>query len=592
MSKENLTWDLEAIYAKNEDWEKDFDCLQQLAEDFASYKGRLAESAEVLAKAFEANDTLSRLAEKLYTYAHLKSDENTSINSNRARVDKLKAKFANLAPLETWFDPEFAQIPEEKVKEFMEQDVLKLYKRTMSEMLRTRIHTLSSAEEKMLGILSDVHSSSAKTFETLNDADLDFGKIKNDQNKSVSLTHGSYRTFLESSDRATRKRAFDKLYKTYKKFRNTFASTLEGCVKLHNAKALLRNYSSALNASLEGDNVPESIYRNLIATVHDNLQPLQDYLKLRSQVLNIEQLDMYDMFNPLVPSCKKEYSFAEAEKLVKAAFLQPLGEEYVKDLSLAFSQRWIDVEERPGKRSGAYSGGCYDTYPYVLLNYNNTLNDVFTLAHELGHSMHSFYSKKTQPYHSSDYEIFVAEVASTVNEVLLFEYLMENSKDKDFRIYLGSHMADEIRGTIYRQTMFAEFELLIHEAASNGIPLTADYLSETYYNLNKLYHNDGIANPDQLIELEWARIPHFYYNFYVYKYATGMSAALRIASNLKKNVPGAREKYLKFLSSGDSKDVLDLLIDTGVDLNTSEPVEAALGYFNTIVQNLRKELNK
>jgi oligoendopeptidase F len=592
MSKSNLTWDLEAIYSNPKDWDKDFDCLQALAEKFASFQGRLAESAEVLAQAFEANDNLSRLAEKLYTYAHLKSDEDTSINCNRARVDKLRAKFANLAPLETWFDPEFAQIPEEKVKEFMTQDVLKLYKRTMSEMLRTRIHTLSNSEEKMLGILSDVHSSSAKTFETLNDADLDFGKIKNDENKSVPLTHGSYRTFLESSDRATRKRAFDKLYKTYKKFRNTFASTLEGCVKLHNAKALLRNYSSSLAASLEGDNVPESIYRNLIATVHDNLGPLQDYLKLRSEILKIDNLDMYDMFNPLVPSCKKEYSFKEAEELVKAAFLQPLGKEYVDDLSLAFSQRWIDVEERPGKRSGAYSGGCYDTYPYVLLNYNNTLNDVFTLAHELGHSMHSFYSKKTQPYHSSDYEIFVAEVASTVNEVLLYEYLMETSKDKDFRIYLGCHMADEIRGTIYRQTMFAEFELLIHEDAANNIPLTADYLSKKYYELNKLYHNDGIANPDKLIELEWARIPHFYYNFYVYKYATGMSAALRIASNLKKNVPGAREKYLKFLSSGDSKDVLDLLIDTGVDLNTSEPVEAALSYFDTVVQNLRKELNK
>ena len=592
MSKSNLTWDLEAIYSNPKDWDKDFDCLQALAEKFASFQGRLAESAEVLAQAFEANDNLSRLAEKLYTYAHLKSDEDTSINCNRARVDKLRAKFANLAPLETWFDPEFAQIPEEKVKAFMTQDVLKLYKRTMSEMLRTRIHTLSNAEEKMLGILSDVHSSSVKTFETLNDADLDFGKIKNDENKSVPLTHGSYRTFLESSDRATRKRAFDKLYKTYKKFRNTFASTLEGCVKLHNAKALLRNYSSSLSASLEGDNVPESIYRNLIATVHDNLAPLQDYLKLRAQILNIDNLDMYDMFNPLVPSCKKEYSFAEAEKLVKAAFLQPLGQEYVDDLSLAFSQRWIDVEERPGKRSGAYSGGCYDTYPYVLLNYNNTLNDVFTLAHELGHSMHSFYSKKTQPYHSSDYEIFVAEVASTVNEVLLYEYLMENSKDKDFRIYLGCHMADEIRGTIYRQTMFAEFELLIHEDAANNIPLTADHLSKKYYDLNKLYHNDGIANPDKLIELEWARIPHFYYNFYVYKYATGMSAALRIASNLKKNVPGAREKYLKFLSSGDSKDVLDLLIDTGVDLNTSEPVEAALSYFDTVVQSLRKELGK
>ena len=590
MENKEMTWDLEALYKETALWEEDFEKMSLLAEKFASYKGRLHESPAVLREAIEASDALERLSEKVYCYAHLKSDENTSINANRARVDRVKAKFAELAPMESWFDPEIMAIPEEKMNEFLASPELAFYRRSLEELLRERPHTLSEPEERLLGSLSDVLCSSSNTFEMLNDADLDFGKIKDENGRSSVLSHGTYRRFLESNDRETRKRAFTKLYRSYNKLRNTFASTLDGTVKRHVMGAKIRHYNSALEAALSGDNVPEAVYRNLIEAVHAKFDPFYDYMKLRRQMMGLDKLDMYDMYNPLLPGCRKEYSFEEAERLVKAA-LEPLGEEYGKVLSQAFSQRWIDVPARKGKRSGAYSSGCYDSYPYLLLNYDGTLNDVFTLAHELGHSMHSYYSNKHQAYHYADYEIFVAEVASTTNEILLFEYLFKNAKDADFRAFLLGHIADEIRGTIYRQTMFAEFELDMHEAAAKGIPLSADWLCERYGELNRLYYGSEVA-PDELISLEWARIPHFYYNFYVYKYATGMSAALKLAKNLLEGDPAKREAYFGFLKAGDSKDVLDIMRDAGVDLSTPEPVCDALDYFADVVKRLRKELGK
>ena len=590
MTDNNMTWDLEVLYKDTDSWEKDFLRITELAEVFASYKGRLSESPAVLRQAIEASDAFERLAEKVYCYAHLKSDENTSINANRARVDRVKAKFAELSALESWFDPEIMAIPEETMNSFLASPELAFYRRSLEELLRERPHTLSEAEERLLGTLSDVMCSSSSTFEILNDADMDFGKIKDENGKSTLLTHGNYRRFLESNDRETRKRAFSKLYRSYGKLRNTFASTLDANVKRHVTGAKIRHYGSALEAALSGDNVPESVYRNLIDAVHAKFDAFYDYMQLRCQIMGLDKLDMYDMYNPLLPGCKKEYSFAEAERLVKAA-LAPLGEEYAQAMALAFSQRWIDVPARKGKRSGAYSSGCYDSYPYLLVNYDNTLNDVFTLAHELGHSMHSFYSNKHQEYHYADYEIFVAEVASTTNEILLFEYLFENTDDPEFRAFLLGHIADEIRGTIYRQTMFAEFELAMHEASASGTPLTADWLCEKYYELNKLYYGPHVE-PDKQIELEWARIPHFYYNFYVYKYATGMSAALKLAANLRSGDPAKREAYFGFLKAGGSKDVLDIMRDAGVDLSTPAPVCDALDYFADVIKRLRKELGK
>ncbi|MBO5644054.1 MAG: oligoendopeptidase F [Lentisphaeria bacterium] len=583
-------WDLGAMYAAPELWEEDFKKLPLLADKYYAYRGRLAESAAALKEAIEAGDELSRLGEKVYCYAHLKSDEDTSNNANRERVDRVGALFAELSDKEAWFDPELMAISDERMKELLDAPELSFYRRSIEELLRDKPHILSEKEETLLGNYSAVLGSSGKTFGILNDADLDFGTVKNSDGKREKLTHGSYRRFMECPDRSVRKAAFDKLYKVYGAFRNTFASTLNATVQLHATGVRVRNYKSSLAAALSGDNVPESVYRNLISSVHANFPAFYDYMKLRREVMGLEKLDMYDMYNPLVSECRCDYTFEQAKELVRAS-LAPMGKEYIRDIELAFSQRWVDVPERKGKRSGAYSGGCYDSYPYMLLNYNGTLNDVFTLTHELGHSMHSFYSNKNCHYHYADYRIFVAEVASTTNEILLFEYLYENAASSELRKYLLCHLADEIRGTIFRQTMFAEFELWMHEAVESGMPLSADTLSKKYYELNALYYGNEVE-PSKAIELEWARIPHFYYNFYVYKYATGMSAALQLAKNLRSGDEAKRKAYIGFLSAGCTKDVLDIMRDAGVDLETPEPVDAALSYFADLVQRMRKEFGK
>ncbi len=587
--KLSQNWNLEAIYPTPEAWEADFNRIRPLAEAFLAFRGKLTGGPELLKEAIEALDAFERLGEKVYVYAHLRSDENTADNSNRARVSRVETLFASLAETAAWFEPEVMAIPEETMTAYLASEALAFYRRSLVELLREKPHTLSEPEERLLGMMSDVLANPGHTFSTLNDADLDFGKVKDEDGRNVPLTHGSYRRFLESADRETRKRAFKKMFSTYHKFRNTFAATLEGAVKRHAVGAKIRQYPSALDQALFSDNVPPAVYRNLIDAVHGKLDAFYDYMNLRKEVMGLEKLDMFDMYNPLLPACRREYEFAEAVELVRKAFA-PLGREYAKDLESAFTQRWIDVPERKGKRSGAYSSGCYDTYPYLLLNYNRTLNDVFTLAHELGHSMHSFYSHKKQHYHYADYSIFVAEVASTTNELLLFDYLLKNSDDRDFRCFLLGHLADEIRGTIFRQTMFAEFELSIHELAEEGIPLTADLLSEKYQQLNTLYYGPDVQ-ADELISVEWARIPHFYYNFYVYKYATGMSAAVKLAENLLSGDRKKREAYLGFLKAGGSKDVLDIMKDAGVDLSSPAPITAALDYFHKTVKNLAKELS-
>ena len=591
MSAKNVKlpeWDLEAIYKSPEEWEKAFEEIRPMTEKFAAFKGRLGESAEVLKEAVEAYLALSRLTEKVYIYAHLTLDQATGVDSSRVRMGKLQSLLAELAPQEAFFTPELLRIPKETMDAFLKDPALAFCRRFLEEILAERDHVLSEAEEKLLGSYSQVIGLSGNLFDTLNDTDLDFGSIRDGEGKRCKLTHGSYRALMENPDRGTRERTCKKLYKVYRQFRNTFAAALDGTVRRHAVKAKVRNYKSALCAALNGDRVPESVYRSLIDAVHGKLTGFYDYMELRKQVMKLEKLDMYDMLNPLLPGCSKTHTYEEAARLVKEA-VKPMGEEYGRYLDLAFSQRWIDAPERQGKRSGAFSSGCYDTYPYVLMTFKGTLNDVFTLAHELGHSMHSYYSHLTQPYIYSDYKIFVAEVASTTNEILLFEHLLSQSTDPRFRAYLYAHIADEIRGTIYRQTMFAEFELFMHETVEQGTPLTADLLNKKYYELNKLYYGPAV-DPLKEIELEWARIPHFHYNFYVYKYATGMSAALKLAQNLLSGDPAKRDAYLGFLKAGSSKDVLDIMKDAGVDLSTPEPVNAALDYFSRMVGELRKEL--
>jgi oligoendopeptidase F len=583
-----MTWDLSPMYKTIADWETDFTALDQLEKTFITYKGRLAESAQILREAIEASDALERLAEKIYVYAHLKSDENTADSTNRSYVDRAAGRFAQISGSTAWFDPEIMAIDENKMSQFLASEELAFYRNSLEKLLKERSHTLSAKEERILGLSSDVMGSASKTYSMLNNADMKFPVLTDENGDQVTLTHGNYINFLESGDREVRSKAFEAMFKTYKKLRNTMASTLDATVKRHVLNANLRNYPSALEASLFSDDIPLSVYNNLIDAVHSKLPVLTDYFSLRAEVLGLDKLDMYDIYTPLVQECKVKVSWEDACKWVKAA-LKPLGEEYCTQLDKAFEQRWIDVNECEGKRSGAYSSGCYDSYPYILHNFTGTLSDVFTLAHELGHSMHSFYSRQAQEYHYADYTIFVAEVASTTNELLLHEYLMQQDNDDKFKAYLLCHQADQIRGTVIRQTMFAEFEKFIHEQAEQHIPLTADLLSEEYFKLNKKYHG-SIVDPNQLIEMEWARIPHFYYNFYVYKYATGLAAAGQLAQNILSGDAKKLAAYLGFLKAGDSKDPLEIMLDAGVDLTTPAPVEAILDTMQVAVDELREKL--
>ncbi len=586
--KENLvTWDLSVLYPDTESWEKEFAALEAAADRFYSFKGRLAESPELLKAAIEASDEFDRLAEKLYTYAHLLCDENTSIGPNRARVDRISAKLSALSEKESWFDPEIMAIPDERMQELLNAPLLTFYRRSLLELLREKPHTLSEAEERLLGTLGDVLGNSDEIFSTMNDTDMSFGRLRDSEGELLDLTHGSWGSFMEAPDRKVRKKAFHQLYRQYRQYRNTLAATLDGTVKRHVTMAKIRHFDTPLQAALFSENIPENIYNNLISTVRKNLPQLHNYFDLRAKIMELDDLNMYDLYAPLQPELNQKCSFAEASKMVKES-LTVLGPEYTALLEKAWSQRWIDAPCRKGKRSGAYSGGCYDSYPYILMSFDNRLSDAFTLAHELGHSMHSAFSRSNQHYHYAGYEIFVAEVASTCNELLLSSYLLRQESDPKVKAAIYTRLADDIRATIYRQTMFAEFEKLIHEDSAAEIPLTADHLCEKYYALNAGYH--GFIKADRDIELEWSRIPHFYYNFYVYKYATGMAAALKLSKGILAGEAGAQERYLNFLKAGGSKDVLDILKDAGADLTTPEPVNDALAFFGETVEELRKLL--
>lgn len=580
------TWDLTAIYAEASAWEQDFERLRGMSEDFLAYRGRLAESAVVLREALECSEAFSRLVQKLHAYAQLKYDEDTRISANRERVGRLEALLSELSPAFTWFDPELLALDEERLQGYLADAELAFWRRHLEETVRNREHTLSEPEERLLGQLSGFLNAASGTFETLNDSDLTFGKLRNGAGQSVELTHGSYHCFMEDASRSVRKAAFRRLYQRYRQFRNTFATTLDATMRLHATSARIRHYPSSLEAALFDDRIPREVYECLIETVHGGLGHLHRYMKLRQRVLGLKALDMYDIYNSLLPDCHQTVTWPEATRLVQDA-LKPLGDDYLDIIGKAFAQRWIDVAERPGKRSGGYSGGAYDTYPYILLNYHQTLDDVFTLIHELGHSVHSYYSRQHQAYTYANYRIFVAEVASTTNEILLAEHLLQTTTDRNMRAYLLGHLIDEIRQTIYRQTMFAEFELRLHQCAEQNLPLTADFLEDEYYRLNQRYHG---FKADKLIAMEWARIPHFYYYFYVYQYATGMSAAIQLAERLLHGGEQARQDYLGFLKAGCSRDVLDILRGAGVDLSTPQPVVAALDYFGSLVERLEREL--
>jgi oligoendopeptidase F len=583
------TWRLEDIFATDELWKEELSALQKDIPEISQFQGKLAESADTLFNLLTLQDKISERLGKLYTYAHMRYDQDTTNSHYQAMNSQAMSTYTQASSAMSFIVPEILAMEEGKVNSFLnEKEELRLYRKELDDITRMRPHVLSEREEALLAEASEALSASSQTFGMLNNADLEFPSIKDENGEELKLTHGRYIRFLESKDASVRKAAFEAMYGTYGKFKNTFASTLGGNIKNHNFSAKVRNYESARQAALNENRIPEEVYDNLIAAVHEKLPLLHRYTELRKKVLGVEELHMYDLYTPLVQNVKMDITYEEAKEHVLKG-LAPLGEEYRSILEEGFANRWIDVEENKGKRSGAYSSGVYGTNPYILLNWQNNINNTFTLAHELGHSLHSYYTRKNQPFRYGNYSIFVAEVASTCNEALLNDYLLKNIEDEQEKLYILNHFLEGFRGTLFRQTMFAEFEHEIHIRAQRGEALTADYLTEIYYELNKKYFGDAIV-VDQEIGLEWARIPHFYYNYYVYQYATGYSAATALANQILSEGQPAVDRYLNFLKSGSSDYPIEVLKKAGVDMTSKQPILDALAVFEEKLNEMERLL--
>jgi oligoendopeptidase F len=589
---EKETWNLEAIFPSDDQWEKEFQEVKNLVPGIKKFEGKLGESAESLYQALEYQNHLLERIGKLYAYSHMRYDQDTTNSFYQGLDDRMKNLYSQAASQLAFIVPELLSIDEAKLNEFLQQkSELQLYKHALEEINLQRPHVLSAEMEALLAEAGEVMNASSNTFGMLNNADLEFPAIKDENGNDVEVTHGRYSRFLESADQRVRHDAFKAVYDTYGKFRNTFASTISGNVKKDNFHARVRNYSSARQAALAANNIPESVYDNLVKTVNEQLPLLQRYIKLRKKVLGLKELHMYDLYTPLVKDVKMEITFDEAKEMVLKG-LAPLGDEYLQVLKEGFENRWVDVHENKGKRSGAYSSGAYGTNPYILLNWQDNVNNLFTLAHEFGHSVHSYFTRKTQPFPYGDYSIFVAEVASTCNEALLNDYLLKTIDDEQKRIYLLNHYLEGFRGTVFRQTMFAEFEHLIHQKAQNNEALTADLLTKEYYALNKKYFGEEDIVIDEEIGLEWARIPHFYYNYYVYQYATGFSAATALSKQILEEGKPAVDRYIKeFLSAGSSDYPIEVLKKAGVDMNSSEPVSNACKVFEAKLNEMEQLLS-
>lgn len=587
-----LTWKLEDIFESNEVWEQEFKEVTALAEKADSYQGKLQESAEALYNVLVYKDELLQRLQKLYTYSHMRYDQDTTNSTYQAMDSRIKSLYAKVSTGLSFLTPEILGLDEAALTGYIEShEGLQLYKHALEELNSVRPHVLPAEQEALLAQLSEVVSTSSNTFGMLNNADLEFPEIENEDGEKVQITHGNYSRFLESSDRRVREDAFKAVYATYGKFRNTFASTLSGNIKRDNVNARIRKYESARQAALSDDHIPESVYDNLVETVNNNLHLLHRYAALRKEVLGLDQVHMYDMYTPLVKEVKMEIPYEKATQTMLAG-LSALGEDYTGIVEQGINNRWVDVKENKGKRSGAYSSGAYGTNPYILMNWQDNVDNLFTLAHEFGHSVHSYYTRASQPYVYGDYSIFVAEVASTTNEALLNEYMVKTTEDEQERIYLLNHWLDGFRGTVFRQTMFAEFEHLIHQMDQNGEALTADRLTEVYYELNKKYFGEEVA-VDEEIGMEWARIPHFYYNYYVFQYATGLSAATALSKGILEEGQPAVDRYIsEFLKAGSSDYPIEVLKKAGVDMTSPEPVAEACKVFEEKLIELEKLLLK
>lgn len=578
-------WNLEKMYLDSSKIEEDIKFIEKSYEDIKEYKGKMSDSAENFYNSLKIMEDSSRRLSYLYAYTHMKHHEDTRINENLADATKSEMIASELGKATAFIVPEIIGMDSSLLENFLKDERISPYKKMIDEILRDKPYTLSEKEEELMAAVSDLTGVAENTYEMLSYADMKFPEIEDEKGEKVRLDHFNYSTYIKSKNQRVRKDAFEAEFGTYKKYSNTMASTLFGAIKSEIFNAKTRKYPSALFASLYQDNISVDVYNNLIDSIHENIPALDKYLEIKKKYLGLDELHMYDLYVPMARDFNMEISYEEAKEIILEA-LKPMGEGYTSLIQKAFDERWIDVYENEGKKGGAYSWGCYDSHPYILMSYNNDLNSMFTLIHELGHSIHSYLSHNSQPYIYSSYKIFVAEVASTVNETLLIKYLLNNSKDKTEQIYLLNYYLEQFRTTVYRQTLFAEFEKITHEKVEAGNPMTADDFTEVFYNLNKLYYG-GACNVDEISGVEWARIPHFYSNFYVYKYATGFAAASVLSEKIL-NEDGAVEKYLEFLKSGGSEYPLDQLRSAGVDMEKKESVDGALKIFNELTEKLEE----
>jgi len=578
-------WATEDLYGSDAAWEEDYARLGALVEEIRKYQGHLSDSAATLREYLDFEDSLDRQLEKVWMYAHLNMDVDTTNTIYQTMGMKARMLWTRIEEAKAFAVPEIMAIPRETLDAWREQEPgLAVYGRFFTELERRREHTRSSEVEALLAGAQEIAGSASNIFTMFNNADVKFPKIVGADGEETEVTHGRFGILMESQDRAVRKAAFESMYASYGQFANTIAATFTANVKQAIFFAKARGYSSTRAMYMAPANVSEEVYDNLIEVVHEALPSMYRYVALRKRLLGVDELHMYDVYVPVIPACQMTVPFEEAKATILEA-LKPMGEEYLAGLREGFDNRWIDACENEGKRSGAYCSGGSATHPYVLMTYKETLDNMFTLAHEMGHAMHSYFSNKTQPHQTAGYLIFVAEVASTCNEILLTRYLLAHTEDKAKKAYIINHFLDGFKGTLFRQTMFAEFEMLAHRRLESGEALTADALNEIYYELNKQYFGPDMV-VDKEIRLEWARIPHFYTPFYVYQYATGISAAAALADRILKLGKAGVDDYMKFLTGGSSADPIDLLKLAGVDMSRKEPVQAAAKLFDDMVTEL------
>lgn len=588
--EEKYQWDLTTIFATDALWEEELAALQAEVETAKGYAGHLLDSAQSLLTISEAQLAISQRIERLYVYASMKNDQDTREGLYQEFQAKALGLYSVCSQVYAFYEPEFLQITEEQLAEFYAAEPkLLTYKHQFDKLLAQKAHVLSQEVEEVLAATSEIFDAPSETFAVLDNASLRFPEVTNDEGERVPLSHGSYISFMESSNRAVRKEAYETMYGTYEQFQHTYAKTLQSNVKVNNLKASLRKYKSARHAALAANFIPESVYDTLVEAVNQHLPLLHRYIKLRKELLGLDDLKMYDMYTPLSDT---DYKFTYEEGLRKAAeTLTIFGPEYSQIVDKAFSERWIDVYENEGKRSGAYSGGAYDTNAFMLLNWQDTLDNLYTLVHEVGHSLHSAYTRKTQPYVYGHYSLFLAEIASTTNENLLTEKLLSEVTDEKTRFAILNQYLDGFRGTVFRQTQFAEFEQAMYKADQEGEVLTADFLCQLYASINEKYYGLS-AEENPHIQYEWARIPHFYYNFYVYQYATGFAAASALSDKIINGTPADKEAYLDYLRAGNSDFPLEVMKKAGVDMAKADYLNDAFKVFEKRLTELEELVAK